>query len=202
MARKRHKYFWNRLVEGVNVIGLTDPMRFDTHLQAEGLREKIPLIIEGREQPRILIDLNGAHFIAGVFLGALITAWKRVRDAGGEVQLCSSEPSVLEVFEITKLTKIFPLHRGRWDDPGLIAGAFRHTFACRPISPECRNWNDGVVGKIARVIEEEGAFNELPILADALEEAGCTDRLLLDHCRHAGNHLPGCWALELLGRIE
>jgi hypothetical protein len=41
-------------------------------------------------------------------------------------------------------------------------------------------------------------FEQLPILADALEEAGCTDRMILEHCRQPGVHVRGCWVLDLL----
>ena len=38
----------------------------------------------------------------------------------------------------------------------------------------------------------------LAVLADALEEAGCTDRATLDHLRDPGPHIRGCWALDLV----
>jgi hypothetical protein len=50
---------------------------------------------------------------------------------------------------------------------------------------------------MARVIYDERRFADLPILGDALEEAGCEQRDLLDHCRAAG-HAVGCWALDLI----
>lgn len=54
---------------------------------------------------------------------------------------------------------------------------------------------------IAEGIQEDGAFDRLPILADALEDADCPDRDWLDHFRHGTNHARGCWALDLvLGR--
>ncbi len=37
-----------------------------------------------------------------------------------------------------------------------------------------------------------------PILADALEEAGCTDAAILDHCRGPGPHVRGCWVVDLI----
>jgi hypothetical protein len=37
-----------------------------------------------------------------------------------------------------------------------------------------------------------------PILADAMEEAGCTDAAILDHCRGPGPHARGCWLLDLI----
>ncbi|HYT91785.1 MAG TPA: hypothetical protein VEL76_23930 [Gemmataceae bacterium] len=57
------------------------------------------------------------------------------------------------------------------------------------------------VTAIAGTIYEERRFEELPILADALEEAGCENPDLLAHCRAAGEHVRGCWAVDwLLGK--
>ncbi|QEL20218.1 hypothetical protein [Limnoglobus roseus] len=54
---------------------------------------------------------------------------------------------------------------------------------------------------IALGVQRDQAFDRLPILADALEDAHCPDRPLLDHLRHGTNHRRGCWALDLvLGR--
>ena len=39
---------------------------------------------------------------------------------------------------------------------------------------------------------------ELPILADALEDAGCADAAILAHCRGPGEHVRGCWVVDLL----
>ncbi|MGF1580111.1 MAG: hypothetical protein ACFCD0_12180 [Gemmataceae bacterium] len=51
---------------------------------------------------------------------------------------------------------------------------------------------------IAKTIFDESRFDHLPILADALEESGCNDGELLDHCREKCNHVPGCWVLDLI----
>ena len=51
---------------------------------------------------------------------------------------------------------------------------------------------------IARHIYDDRAFHDLPILADALEDAGCADAAILDHCRGPGPHVRGCWAVDLL----
>ena len=45
---------------------------------------------------------------------------------------------------------------------------------------------------------DDRAFHDMPILADALEDAGCTNADLLDHCRGPGPHVRGCWAVDLL----
>lgn len=44
-------------------------------------------------------------------------------------------------------------------------------------------WNDGAVLKLAQAIYEERAWDRMPILADALEEAGCGEEVVLRHCR-------------------
>ena len=45
---------------------------------------------------------------------------------------------------------------------------------------------------------EDRAFDRLPLLADALEDAGCADADILVHCRNGGEHVRGCWVVDLL----
>lgn len=70
----------------------------------------------------------------------------------------------------------------------------------RTISADSRwlEWNDRTLPKLAQAIYDEFAFDRLPILADALEEAGCTDPDIFDHCRQPGEHVRGCWVVDLL----
>jgi hypothetical protein len=65
------------------------------------------------------------------------------------------------------------------------------------IEPAWLRWSDGAVRRVAETTDEEGDLARLPVLADALEEAGCTDEHLLGHLRGPGNHWLGCWALDL-----
>ena len=66
------------------------------------------------------------------------------------------------------------------------------------VEPEWLTWNNRTVPQIAARIYESNAFHDLPILADAVEEAGCTNAELLAHLRRPGGHVRGCWALDLL----
>jgi hypothetical protein len=52
--------------------------------------------------------------------------------------------------------------------------------------------------RLAEGIRADQAFDRLPILADALEEAGVTDAEMLAHCRREGGHVRGCWALDVV----
>jgi hypothetical protein len=58
-------------------------------------------------------------------------------------------------------------------------------------------WLTPDVRALARAIYERRDSAAVPVLGDALEEAGCDDAELLDHCRAPGEHVRGCWAVEM-----
>jgi hypothetical protein len=59
-------------------------------------------------------------------------------------------------------------------------------------------WRSETVGALATGIYADRAFDRLPILADALEEAGCDVAEILDHCRRCDGHHRGCWVMKLV----
>jgi hypothetical protein len=63
-------------------------------------------------------------------------------------------------------------------------------------------WLTSDVLSLAPGIYEERAFDRMPILADALMDAGCDNDDILDHCRGSGPHVRGCWVVDLLLRKE
>jgi hypothetical protein len=61
-----------------------------------------------------------------------------------------------------------------------------------------KSWRTETVSCIAEQIYAESAFDTMPVLADALEEAGCNQPLLMNHMRETNaKHCRGCWALDL-----
>lgn len=66
----------------------------------------------------------------------------------------------------------------------------------RPMPPEWRMGHGGATLLLAREIHESGRYHEMPILGDALEEAGCDDPVILQHCRSGGEHHAGCWVID------
>jgi hypothetical protein len=66
------------------------------------------------------------------------------------------------------------------------------------VAPHWLRWNDGTVSRLARSIYEERRFGDLPILHDALLDAGCDNQDILDHCKAPGPHVRACWVLDLL----
>ena len=59
-------------------------------------------------------------------------------------------------------------------------------------------WRTSTVFALAEGIYAERAFDRLPILADALEEAGCDHAEMLSHCRGPAPHARGCWVVDLV----
>jgi hypothetical protein len=81
----------------------------------------------------------------------------------------------------------------------IIHDIFRNPFRPSPsLPPAVLAWNGGTVCRIAQATYGERSFERLPILADALEDAGCTDAAILSHCRGPGPHVRGCWVLDLI----
>jgi hypothetical protein len=77
----------------------------------------------------------------------------------------------------------------------------------RPVvlSPALLTWHDGTIPKLAQAVYDNRDLpsghldnTRLGILADALEDAGCSDQIFLDHCRGEGPHVRGCWVVDLL----
>jgi hypothetical protein len=80
----------------------------------------------------------------------------------------------------------------------LVFELFANPFCPATFDP---TWRTSNVAAVAQSIYEERVFERLPILADALEDAGCTSEDILNHCRQPGEHVRGCWALDvILGR--
>jgi hypothetical protein len=80
----------------------------------------------------------------------------------------------------------------------LLREILGNPFQTVSVEPSCLTWNDSAVVKIAELIYDDRAFDRLPILADALEDAGCDNADILAHCRGPGPHVRGCWVVDLL----
>jgi hypothetical protein len=80
----------------------------------------------------------------------------------------------------------------------LIRELFGNPFRTVSVSTRWLEENGDTALTLARLIYDERAFDRLPILADALEDASCNNADLLGHLRGSGPHVRGCWALDLI----
>jgi hypothetical protein len=89
-------------------------------------------------------------------------------------------------------------HTGDKEQAILLRDIFGNPFRRATLNP---SWLTSTVVTFATGIYEEKAFDRMPILADALQAAGCDDEVILDHCRQAGEHVRGCWVVDsVLGK--
>lgn len=88
-------------------------------------------------------------------------------------------------------------------DPSVMRGkqasVLRDIFGnpFRPVTVD-PSWLTSNVLALAEGIYADRAFDRMPILADALQDAGCDNEDVLTHCRSEGPHCRGCWAVDLL----
>ncbi len=77
----------------------------------------------------------------------------------------------------------------------LIRDIFGNPF--RPVAFD-PVWNTSTVVALAQGMYAERDFSAMPILADALQDAGCDNDDVLNHCRGPGPHVRGCWVVDAI----
>lgn len=85
--------------------------------------------------------------------------------------------------------------RERTKQANLLRDIFGNPFRPVSFSPE---WRTSTAVAVAQGMYESRDFGAMPILADALQDAGCDSAEVLDHCRGAGPHVRGCWVADLV----
>jgi len=79
----------------------------------------------------------------------------------------------------------------------------REIFGSRfPHSSADPSWLTPGAVTLAQAIYDQRAFNRMPELADVLEDAGCANKEVLEHCRGPGPHYRGCWVVDILLRRD
>jgi hypothetical protein len=116
-------------------------------------------------------------------------------------------PDKYEASELARITAgtasslLWHLHRGSADSDEKVAqthvlrDVLGNPFRPVTIDPA---WLTSTVVALASGIYDERAFDRLPILADALQDAGCDSADILTHCRGDGPHVRGCWVVDLI----
>jgi hypothetical protein len=110
--------------------------------------------------------------------------------------------------DIGRLAHLFGDRARIWDGvprAALVRCVFGNPFRPPRVEPSWLSWGGGTIAHLAQAAYEQRAMPSglldparLAVLADALEESGCTDAALLAHLRGPGPHVRGCAAVELL----
>ena len=140
-------------------------------------------------------------------VAAAITAQRSAFHAACNASECAlnalQRQAHLEAWDLTISGKALEgiVHFARLDSEAkqgqckLVRDIFGNPFRPVSINPI---WLTPAVVKFAQTVYDGRQFADLPERADALEEAGCTNDDILTHCSQPGEHVRGCWVIDLI----
>lgn len=96
----------------VSVITFTDPKILDEVVIQE-LGSELFALVDADNRKTILLDFAGVEFLSSAALGKLITFDRKLKTAKGRLKVCGLVPGILEVFQVTKLNKVFDIRAER-----------------------------------------------------------------------------------------
>jgi anti-sigma B factor antagonist len=98
-----------KVADDVYVIALTGEI--DLYTAPEFKQQLLDIVGQGAKN--VVVDLTETTFIDSTTLGVLVGGVKRLRPAGGQLSIVSSDRNITKIFEITGLNRVFPLHATR-----------------------------------------------------------------------------------------
>ncbi|HEY7562913.1 MAG TPA: STAS domain-containing protein [Gaiellaceae bacterium] len=98
-----------KVADDVYVIALTGEI--DLYTAPEFKQQLLDVVGQGAKN--VVVDLTETTFIDSTTLGVLVGGVKRLRPAGGQLSIVSSDRNITKIFEITGLSRVFPLHATR-----------------------------------------------------------------------------------------
>lgn len=174
----------------VSELGMTLPSRGEAALQIAG--DHLVGIVEGNRPPADgLTALRNA-------LGYPFQAGNDLIMAAGCHELVRFAYEYEDHFDIIESHRAYQEARQLQELDGALMPLIQKWIHDRFVAPFEPHWRTTNVSQLAEAVAESKAFERLPILADALEEAGCTNQHILDHCRDGGAHVCGCWVVDLI----
>jgi hypothetical protein len=191
----------------------TDDELSDAYDEAYRLAEAIYEDVHKRAETHVApLNLNPTDWVHGAWECAIHTM-----AAAGAAAGASGAPELLkETARTAVLAAVHaasPIHFEETTEPDMeVRGRAEHEheaiqadlirdvfgYPTRKPVPFDSAWRTDTAVALAKGIYEQQAFDRMPILADALQDAGCEDDSVLAHCRAAERHVRGCWVLDLV----
>jgi anti-sigma B factor antagonist len=100
--------------QGITVVTLADQRILD-ELSIAKIGKQLGELVARASTPKMVIDFRNVTNMSSSALGMLITLHKRIREANGQLRLCNIQPTIEEVFKITRLNEIFQIHLSQDD---------------------------------------------------------------------------------------
>jgi len=94
----------------VTVVSFTDKKILDEqNIQIIG--EQLFSLVDELGRRKLLLNFGNVEYLSSAALGKFITLNKKVNAAGGKLVLCNIDPTIYEVFEITRLNRLFNIQK-------------------------------------------------------------------------------------------
>jgi anti-sigma B factor antagonist len=109
-AQPRRRRLEVETIGDVTVVNFTDKRILDEqNIQVIG--EQLFGLVDEQGHRRLLLNFSNVEYLSSAALGKFITLNKKVAGASGKLVLCSIDPAIYEVFEITRLNKLFNIQK-------------------------------------------------------------------------------------------
>jgi anti-sigma B factor antagonist len=109
-AQPRRRRLEVETIGDVTVVNFTDKRILDEqNIQAIG--EQLFGLVDTQGHKKLLLNFSNVEYLSSAALGKFITLNKKVGTAGGKLVLCAIDPTIYEVFEITRLNKLFNIQK-------------------------------------------------------------------------------------------
>lgn len=99
-------------VENVAIVTLLGEKILEA-LDVQALGDSIMPLVERKDGINLMLDFSNVQFLSSSVLGLLIRISKKVYETGGQLRLCSIRDSIMEIFRITRLDKVFEIYPDR-----------------------------------------------------------------------------------------
>lgn len=96
----------------VSVVELKDHKILD-EMNIQEIGQSLDAMVEAKEHPKLLLDFANVDHLSSAALGMLININNRIKQKNGQLRLANIRPQIREVFDITKLNRLFRLCEGR-----------------------------------------------------------------------------------------
>jgi len=96
--------------ENATIITFTDEKILEER-DIQALQKSVMSVVEQAEQINLILDFRNVRFLSSAVLGLLLRVSKKVYEHQGTLKLCNIDPKIYEIFRITRLTKVFDIHK-------------------------------------------------------------------------------------------
>jgi hypothetical protein len=142
---------------------------------------------------------NGPEYVP--WLATAESAYEAASEVAGAVSSCAAEAVeiAVEASGPESVSSFGTTDESRSKADSVCVEALRCIFGSpfRKVKFN-KKWRTDTALALAGQMYESRDFATMPILADALQDAGCDNADILDHCRDRGAHVLGCWVIDLV----